>query len=156
MSVSLRHLNKNELLVVLSALSSQNFIILDRITDESSCNILSRILGEKNNEWWLYLQRNKYISDFLKVYPIYDVFNNNYPKNVIHFFHDYINYDFVCDFLEEYKKNNITSNDSNLFFALYDKYTLNMNKKEREFYNWLKLPLDKRNLEDETLSRWFL
>lgn len=152
--MSLRHLEKNELLVVLSSLSENNFVILDRITDESAHKILSRILGEKNNEWWLYLKKHKYILKFLEIYPIYDIFNNNYPQNVIHFIHDYLDYDFIADFIDGYLNFCITDNDANLFRELYNNYEITMNEKEKKFNKWLMLPLEKRELTDEILSYW--
>jgi hypothetical protein len=149
-------LYKNELLVVLSSISSKRFVLIDRITDESAHSVLSRILGEKNNEWWLYLKKNKYILDFLNIYPVYHVYNNNYPKNVIIFVHDYLNQTFICDFLEGYKNYIHSETDAIDFLDFYKKHHISMNKIEKDFYNWLKQPLENREINDNLLVRWNL
>lgn len=149
-------LYKNELLVVLSSISSKRFVLIDRITDESAHSVLSRILGEKNNEWWLYLKKNKYILDFLNVYPVYDVFNNNYPTNVIIFIHDYLNQIFIRDFLEGYKNYMNSETDAIDFLDFYMNHHISMNKIEKDFYNWLKQPLENREINDKLLVRWNL
>jgi hypothetical protein len=149
-------LYKNELLVVLSSISSKRFVLIDRITDESAHSVLSRILGEKNNEWWLYLKKNKYILDFLNVYPVYDVFNNNYPTNVIIFVHAYLNQIFIRDFLEGYKNYINSETDAIDFLDFYMNHHISMNKIEKDFYNWLKQPLENREINDKLLVRWNL
>lgn len=148
----LDNLEKNELLIAYTS-NKKNIFLLGC---EAYDNILSRILGEKNNEWWLYLSTNEMIHELLNHAPMYDVYNCNYPTNILQFIHDYLDHDFICDFLDGYIDYCLSENDATLFSEWYKENNIIMNDKEKDFYNWLMLPLEERDLDDETLSRWNL
>lgn len=150
MSVNLfDNLEKHELLN--SYINNKNNIHL--IGCKAYEDILSKILGEKNHEWWLYLSKNEIIHELLVHAPIYDAYNNNYPTNILQFIHDYLNHDFICDFLDGYINYDLSEKDHELFLEWYTNNNIIMNDKEKDFYNWLMLPLEKRELDNETLSR---
>lgn len=119
---------------------------------EAYDDILSRILGEKNHEWWMYLSKNEIIHELLRNAPIYDA----YPTNILQFIHDYLDHDFICDFLEGYINYDLSENDAMLFSEWYKENNITMNDKEKYFYNWLTLPLEDRDINEETLSKWGL
>jgi hypothetical protein len=146
------NLEKNELLIAYTDNKKNIFLVGCEAYDD----ILSRILGEKNHEWWLYLSKNEIIHEILRHAPIYDAYNNKYPTNILQFIHDYLDHDFICDFLDGYINYDLSENDAILFSEWYKENNITMNDKEKDFYNWLTLPLEERDLDDETLSRWGL